>query len=54
MHHVKDYTGLIKAASSSISPQKKGGGVKPYCSSRLLYSVGVTPHTFLNARTKLL
>lgn len=53
MHHVKDDTGRIKAASSSISPQKKGGG-KPYCSSRLLYSVGVTPHTFLNARTKLL
>lgn len=53
MHHVKDDTGRIKAASSSISPQKIGGD-KPYCSSRLLYSVGVTPHTFLNARTKLL
>ena len=52
MHHVKDDTGRIKAASSSISPQKRGD--KPYCSSRLLYSVGVTPHTFLNARTKLL
>lgn len=26
MHHVKDDTGRIKAASSSISPQKKGGG----------------------------
>ena len=25
MHHVKDYTGRIKAASSSVSPQKKGG-----------------------------
>ena len=34
--------------------KNKGGGDKPYCSSRLLYSVGVTPHTFLNARTKLL
>ena len=53
MHHVKDDTGRIKAASSSISPQNKRGD-KPYCSLRLLYSVGVTPHTFLNARTKLL
>ena len=34
--------------------KKNKGGGKPYCSSRLLYSVGVTPHTFLNARTKLL
>ena len=25
MHHVKDDTGRIKAASSSISPQNKGG-----------------------------
>lgn len=53
MHHVKDDTGRIKAASSSVSPQNKGWD-KPYWLSRLLYSVGVTPHTFLNARTKLL